>query len=122
MKSLTELEQIRKKTAPDLKLRKETADDKKIAVGMADCGIAAGAKPVLYAFLEGIHKNNISDVYVTQSDCIGLCKYEPVVEVYINGQEKVTYVNMTPEKAAKVIEEHILGGKIVSEYTLENVD
>lgn len=85
---------------------------------MATCGIAAGARPVLNAFVEKVAEKNLEDVQVTQTGCIGICQYEPVVEVYQPGKEKVTYVKMTAEKAAKVVEDHIVGGKIVTEYTI----
>lgn len=86
---------------------------------MATCGIAAGARPVLNAFVDGVNKEGLaSDVVVSQTGCIGICQYEPVVEVYKAGEEKVTYVKMTVEKAEKVLKEHIKGGKVVTEYTI----
>ena len=99
---------------------REGADDAvRIVVGMATCGISAGARPVLAAFVEGINDAGLSDkVMVTQTGCIGICQYEPVVEVFENGKDKVTYVKMTPEKAKEVIEKHIKGGKVIEEYTI----
>ena len=79
----------------------------RVVVGMATCGIAAGARPVLAAFTEEVAKRNLQNVTVAQTGCIGICQYEPVVEVYEPGKEKVTYVKMTPEKAVKVVDEHI---------------
>ena len=117
MKSLAELAAIRDKMKDKVVLREGT-NDTRIVVGMATCGIAAGARPVLSAFVEGINNEGLaSSVTVSQTGCIGICQYEPVVEVFTPGQEKVTYVKMTAEKAAKVIEEHIKGGKVVEEYT-----
>ena len=117
MKSLAELAAIREKMKDKVVLREGT-NDTRIVVGMATCGIAAGARPVLSAFVEGVNREGLSDsVTVSQTGCIGICQYEPVVEVFQPGKEKVTYVKMTAEKAAKVIEEHIKGGKVVEEYT-----
>jgi len=91
----------------------------RVVVGMATCGIAAGARPVLNAFVEGVNKEGLeSSVSVTQTGCIGICQYEPVVEVFEAGQEKVTYVKMNPEKAQEVIEKHLKGGQVVGEYTI----
>lgn len=116
MKTLAELQAIKDKMKDKVVLR-EGFGEKRIVVGMATCGIAAGARPVLSAFVEGINAAGLaSKVSVSQTGCIGICQYEPVVEVYEAGKEKVTYVEMNPEKAARVIEEHIKNGKIVNEY------
>ena len=118
MKSLADLEAIRQKTVNKVGLRKEGAEETRIVVGMATCGIAAGARPVMQAFVEEIQKRNLGNAFVTQTGCIGLCRLEPIVEVYVPGQEKVTYVKMTAEKAAKVVVDHIVNGKVVDEYTV----
>ena len=96
------------------------ADDSsiRILVGMATCGIAAGARPVMQAFLEEVNKRNLKNVVVQQTGCIGVCRLEPIVEVYFPGKEKVTYVKLDPEKAAKIVSSHIAGGNIVKEYTI----
>ena len=118
MKSLAELAAIREKMKDKIVLR-EGSTNVRIVVGMATCGIAAGARPVLNAFVEGVDKEGLNgQVSVSQTGCIGLCMYEPIVEVYQPGNEKVTYVKMTPEKAEKVLQEHIKGGKVVAEYTI----
>ena len=118
MKSLAELAAIREKMKDKVVLR-EGSSTTRIVVGMATCGIAAGARPVLNAFVDGVNKEGLaSDVVVSQTGCIGICQYEPVVEVYKAGEEKVTYVKMTVEKAEKVLKEHIKGGKVVTEYTI----
>ena len=118
MKSLAELAAIREKMKDKVVLREGTSTTR-IVVGMATCGIAAGARPVLNAFVDGVNKEGLaSDVVVSQTGCIGICQYEPVVEVYKAGEEKVTYVKMTAEKAEKVLKEHIKGGKVVTEYTI----
>ncbi len=118
MKSLAELAAIRDKMKDKVVLREGTSDTR-IVVGMATCGIAAGARPVLNAFVEGVSREGLGNtVTVSQTGCIGLCQYEPIVEVHQPGKEKVTYVKMTAEKADKVLAEHIKGGKIVEEYTI----
>ncbi len=118
MKSLAELAAIREKMKDKVVLREGTSDTR-IVVGMATCGIAAGARPVLSAFVEGVNAEGLSDrVTVSQTGCIGICQYEPVVEVFEAGREKVTYVKMTADKAARVIAEHIKGGQVVEEYTI----
>ncbi len=123
MKSLAELEQIREKTLERVTLRKESdSEDTRIVVGMATCGIAAGARPVLKALMDELEKRQVKNAYVTQTGCIGMCKYEPIVEVFAPDGSKVTYVHMTPEKAVKVINDHIVNGKIVTEYTVGAAD
>ena len=122
MKSMAELEAIRKKTLERINLRREDeSDNVRVVVGMATCGIAAGARPVMLKFMEEINKREMSNVTVSQTGCIGICQYEPVVEITCPGQEKVTYVKMTPEKVARVVSEHLVGGHPVTEYTIGNV-
>ena len=121
MKSLQELAAIREKMKDKVALREAGDNAVRIIVGMATCGIAAGARPVLSQFVEEINNADLSDkVTVTQTGCIGICQYEPVVEVFENGKEKTTYVKMDAEKAKRVVAEHIKGGKVVSEYTIGN--
>jgi NADP-reducing hydrogenase subunit HndB len=117
MKSFAELEEIRKKMQKKITLRQER-EGARIVVGMATCGIAAGARPVLAALTDEISKRNLTNVTVSQTGCIGVCRFEPIVEVYVPGEEKVTYVKMTPEKAAVVVAEHIVNGRVVTEYTI----
>ena len=120
MKTLAELEAIRAKALESIAMRKDTHDAARIVVGMATCGIAAGARPVLNTIVEEVSNMGLSEtVTVTQTGCIGLCQYEPIVEVYQAGKEKVTYVKMDSEKAKKVLEEHIKGGKVVTDYTIK---
>ena len=120
MKSLAELAAIRDKMKDKVVLREGTSQTR-VVVGMATCGIAAGARPVLGAFVEGVQEAGLaSKVSVTQTGCIGICEFEPVVEVFEPGKEKVTYVKMTAEKAQKVIEEHLKKGNVVAEYTITN--
>ena len=118
MKSLAELKAIRDKTRASVTLRENAEAGTRVMVGMATCGIAAGARPVLNAFVEEVAERGLQDVMVTQTGCIGICQYEPVVEVVTPGQEKVTYVKMTPEKAVRVVNDHLVNGNVVSEYTI----
>jgi NADP-reducing hydrogenase subunit HndB len=119
MKSLAELKAIRDRAKASLDLRKENPNAARVLVGMATCGIAAGARPVLNAFTEEIQKRGLTDsITVTQTGCIGICQYEPVVEVEIPGEEKVTYVKMTPEKVARVVNDHLVNKNVVTEYTI----
>ena len=120
MKSLAELQAIRDKMKSKVILR-EGSGEIRVVVGMATCGIAAGARPVLNAFVEAVNAENLTDkVTVSQTGCIGICQYEPVVEIYEPGKEKITYVKMTAEKAKAVVEKHLKGGNVVSEFTLAN--
>ncbi|NLX87181.1 MAG: (2Fe-2S) ferredoxin domain-containing protein [Clostridiales bacterium] len=120
-KTIQELEEIRKKTLDKINIRKER-EGTRIVVGMATCGIAAGARPVLKAFVEEVSKRGLQDVIISQTGCIGVCEYEPVVEVYKPGEEKVTYVRMKPEKVARIVAEHIVNGRVVNEYTIGSVN
>ena len=118
MKSLAELQAIKNKMKDRVVLR-DGMEGIRVVVGMATCGIAAGARPVLNAFVEGVNKEGLGDkVSVTQTGCIGICQYEPVVEVFEAGKDKVTYVKMTSEKAQEVIEKHLKGGHVIGEYTI----
>ncbi len=120
MKSLAELQAIKDKMKSKVILR-EGIDGIRVVVGMATCGIAAGARPVLAALVEEVNNAGLTDkVSVSQTGCIGICQLEPVVEVIESGKDKVTYVKMTPEKAKKVVEQHLKGGSVVAEYTISN--
>ena len=118
MKSLEELKAIRERMQGEIGVRKADANETRVGVGMATCGIAAGARPVLAAFTEEVSKRNLQNVTIAQTGCIGICQYEPVVEVYEPGKEKVTYVKMTPEMAVKVVNDHLVNGNVVTEYTI----
>lgn len=122
MKTLADLEAIRKQMLDKVTMRKEDENGVRVVVGMATCGIAAGARPVMTAFLEETAKRNLEHVTVTQTGCIGMCRLEPIVEVFEPNKEKVTYVKMTPEKAVRVVAEHIVNGNPVTEYTIGAVE
>ena len=118
MKSLEELAAIRDKMKQTVNTREAAHDSTRVVVGMATCGIAAGARPVLNAFTEEVARRDLHGVLVTQTGCIGVCRLEPIVEVYEPGKEKVTYIHVTPEKAARIVNDHIVNGNIVNEFTI----
>jgi len=118
VKSLDELKALRDKLKSQTDIRGSDENKTRVVVGMATCGIAAGARPVLAAFTEEIAKRQIRNVTVGQTGCIGICQYEPVVEVFVPGKEKVTYVKMTPERVAQIVSSHIINGNVVSEFTI----
>ena len=122
MKTLAELQAIKERMKNKVVLR-EGSGDIRVVVGMATCGIAAGARPVLNTFVEEVNNGGLAGkVTVSQTGCVGLCQYEPIVEIYEAGKEKVTYIKMTPDKAKEVVEKHLKGGKVVTEYTVANAD
>ena len=122
MKSLAELQAIKERMKNKIVLREGTGDIR-VVVGMATCGIAAGARPVLNAFVEAVSAEGLSDkISVSQTGCVGLCQLEPIVEIYEAGKDKITYIKMTPEKAKEVVEKHLKGGNIVTEYTVASAE
>jgi NADP-reducing hydrogenase subunit HndB len=118
MKSLADLQKIREDMQKKMNLRKEDESSIRVVVGMATCGIAAGARPVLAALVEEVGRRNLRNVVVTQTGCIGVCRLEPIVEVFEPGKDKVTYVKMDEAKARKVVSEHLVNGRVVDEYTI----
>lgn len=118
MKTLAELNAYRDKAKPDVKLRLNSPDAVRIVVAMATCGIENGANDIVQAFLKALSEKGVENAVVETSGCIGLCRFEPVAEVFAPGKEKVTYINLTADKAAEIVEKHILGGEAVSEYSL----
>lgn len=120
MKSLEELKQIKMRMQQTLNMRDAVDEsDVRIIVGMATCGIAAGARPVLNKLIEETAKRGLKNVKVTQAGCAGICKYEPLVEVIVPGQEKITYVKVTEDLATKIINEHIVNGNVVKEALIQ---
>ncbi|NLM74271.1 MAG: (2Fe-2S) ferredoxin domain-containing protein [Clostridiaceae bacterium] len=117
MKSVEELKALREKALKELSIR-DNENKTRIVVGMATCGIAAGAKPVMNAFVEEVAKRNIQDVTVTMTGCVGICRLEPIADVIDSNGEKTTYVKLTPEKARRIVAEHIVNKKPVIEYTI----
>lgn len=118
MKTIEELMAIKQKTLEKMTVREDQSGFTRVIVGMATCGIAAGARPVMNAFTEEIEKRHLQNVTVSQTGCIGMCQFEPIVEVFEPGKEKVTYVLMNEEKARKVVVDHLVNGVPVKEYTV----
>ncbi len=113
---------IKARAEKQMNVREEEGAGIRIVVGMATCGIAAGARPVLGGFVEEVAKRGLKNVSVNQTGCIGMCQYEPIVEVFEEGKEKVTYIKMTPEKVARVVADHIVNGNPVVDYTVASLD
>ncbi|MDR3271232.1 MAG: (2Fe-2S) ferredoxin domain-containing protein [Peptococcaceae bacterium] len=118
MKSLEDLKKIREDMQKQMNLRAGDENRTRVVVGMATCGIAAGARPVLTAFVDEVSRRNLQQVMVTQTGCVGICRLEPVVEVFEPGKEKVTYVKLTEEKVKKIVSEHLANGRVVDAYTI----
>ena len=118
MKSLEELRAIREKMKQQMDLRGPNEDHIRVVVGMATCGIAAGARPVLTAFLDEIEKRGLKNVTVSQTGCIGVCRLEPIVEVFVPGEEKVTYVKVKPQMVPTIVEQHLVNRSVVTDYTI----
>ena len=122
MKSIADLEAIRQKTLERVGYRKEADSDIRVVVGMATCGIAAGARPVMLAFLDEVKKRNLKNVTVSQTGCIGMCRLEPMVDVLVPGKDKVTYAKLTPDMVPRIVTEHIVNGNPVVEYTIGSAE
>lgn len=122
MKTLEELMAIKARAEKQMNVREEGDAGIRIVVGMATCGIAAGARPVLAGFVDEVAKRGLKNVSVNQTGCIGMCQYEPIAEVFEEGKEKVTYIKMTPEKVARVVADHIVNGNPVVDYTVASLD
>ena len=118
MKTLAELQAIRDRAREKMAVRDNNEEATRVVVGMATCGIAAGARPVLNAFTDEVEKRHLNNVIVTQTGCIGMCQLEPIVEVFAPGKEKVTYVKMSPDKVARIVADHLVNGNVVAEYTV----
>ena len=119
MKSLAELEAIRKATLSRINVRTEDkTDTTRVVIGMATCGIAAGARPVMLTFMDEIQKRQLAHVTVSQTGCVGMCRLEPMVDVIVPGHEKVTYVHVKPDMVPRIVAEHMVNGRPVQEYTI----
>lgn len=117
MKSLEELKKIRENSIANIEMR-DTDKDIRVVVGMATCGIAAGARKVLNALVDEVAKRNMKNVQIVQTGCIGMCTYEPIVEVYEKDKEKVTYIYVDEEKARRIVAEHLVNNNVVKEFTI----
>ena len=118
MKSLEELKALREKMQKQMNIRESDEGKIKVLVGMATCGIAAGARPVMKAFLEEVEKRGLKNVSVQQTGCIGVCRLEPIAEIFVPGKEKVTYVKLNPDMVPRIMTDHIVNGQVVTEYTI----
>ncbi len=118
MKSLEELKAIREKMKRQMDVRDNDENNIRVVVGMATCGIAAGARPVMTAFMDEISRRGLTNVTVSLTGCIGVCRLEPVAEVFVPGEEKVTYVRLTPEKIPAIVEQHLVNHNVVADYTI----
>ena len=118
MKSLAELQAIRDKARASVNIRENAEAETRVLVGMATCGIAAGARPVMTAFLDEINRRGLTNITVSQTGCIGVCRLEPVAEVFVPGQEKVTYVRLRPEMVPAIVEQHLVNHNVVQDYTI----
>ena len=121
MKTLAELQAIRDKAREKMTVRDNNEEAVRVVVGMATCGIAAGARPVLNAFVDEVAKRHLNNVVVTQTGCIGMCQLEPIVEVFVPGQEKVTYAKVSPDKVARIVSVHLVNGNVVTDYVVGNL-
>jgi NADP-reducing hydrogenase subunit HndB len=117
MKSIADLEKIRQATMAKANIG-EGAKGPRIVVGMATCGIAAGARPVMAAINDEVAKLGLQNVVVSQTGCIGMCQYEPLIEVTLPGQAKITYVKVNPDMIPRIVNEHVAGGEPIEEYTV----
>lgn len=121
MKTLEELMALRDAAKANMTTRDDSSEVIRIVVGMATCGIAAGARPIMAKFMEETAKRSLTNVTVAQTGCIGMCRFEPIAEVLVPGKEKVTYVQLTEEKVARIVADHIVNGVPVAEYTIGSV-
>ncbi|NLX94355.1 MAG: (2Fe-2S) ferredoxin domain-containing protein [Clostridiales bacterium] len=118
MKTIEELNAIREKAKATMTVREDNVDVIRVVVGMATCGIAAGARPVLNGFMEEVARRKLGNIVVSQTGCIGMCQYEPIVEVIEKDKEKVTYVRMTADRVARVVSDHLVNNNVVTEFTV----
>jgi NADP-reducing hydrogenase subunit HndB len=119
VKSLEELTKLRE-DAKKLTGLRERSEGIKIVIGMATCGIAAGARETLRVFLDELGNQNISDIAITQTGCLGHCDQEPLVELYIPGKDKVTYGKVNADRARQIVANHIVNGNVMNEWVIKN--
>ncbi len=118
VKTLEDLKRLREEALEKRKL-KETSGQAQVIVGMGTCGIAAGARDTMKAILDTIETDNLSGILVTQTGCIGLCEKEPIVQVVVGENPKVTYGKVTPEVARRIVEDHVVNGKVVKDFVVQ---
>ena len=120
MKSIADIKAIREKMQGQINLRdnQDAASETRVVVGMATCGISAGARPVFNAFVDEVAARQLKNVKVTRTGCMGMCALEPIVEVHVPGEEPVTYIHVDPDKARKIVANHIVNGNVCTEYLI----
>lgn len=119
MKSIADIQAIREKMQSEIIMRdNKDADGIKVVVGMATCGISAGARDTYNALMDEVLKKNLRNVKISRTGCLGNCDLEPIVEVYVPGQEKVTYCHVDREKAVDIVVKHLVNGTVVTDYTV----
>lgn len=119
VKTLEDLKKLRQEALEKRKVKSATGEIQ-IVVGMGTVGIAAGARETLKAILDYVEQNSLSDILVRQTGNIGLDSYEPIVQVIVGEQPKVTYGRVTPDVARRIMKEHVLGGAVVKENAIES--
>ncbi|MBR2614476.1 MAG: (2Fe-2S) ferredoxin domain-containing protein [Clostridia bacterium] len=123
MKSIADIKAIRDKMQSEIILRdSDETNEIRVVVGMATCGISAGARPVFNTLIDEVAKRKLTNVKVTRTGCLGMCKLEPIVEVFVPNQEKVTYVHVNSEKAMDIIVNHIVNGNVCKDYLIKDED
>jgi NADP-reducing hydrogenase subunit HndB len=118
IKSLEDLKRLREEALEKRKVKSESGSAQ-VIVAMGTCGIAAGARETMKSILSEIETDNLSGIVVTQTGCIGLCEREPIVQVVIGENPKVTYGKVTPEVARRILKEHVLDGKPVQDFVIQ---
>ena len=118
MKSLEELRKIKERALQRRKLSGE-GSRARVVVAMGTCGIAAGARDTMSAILSELEEREISDVVVTQTGCLGLCEYEPIVQVKVGDQDMVTYGNIDTERVSALIDQHVVNGEPVEQWQIK---
>jgi NADP-reducing hydrogenase subunit HndB len=117
VKSLEELRRLREE-AIQKKDAKAVEGKAHIVVGMGTCGIAAGARDTMKAILDVIEEDKLNDIIVTQTGCIGRCEWEPIVSVTVGIGQKVSYGKISPERARRIMKEHVMGNKVISDFVM----
>lgn len=120
MKSMADLERVRKEAQKKIELR-QSDERKQVIVYMGTCGIAAGAREVVASIIEELEKYELSNVEVTQRGCIGLCEYEPLVEVRIPKEKAVMYGHIDDQKAKRIVLKHIMDGIVLDEWVVKGI-
>jgi len=116
--TIDDLKKIREKTKRRTELREDGDYRAKITVHMGTCGIAAGARKIMNAFMEELEKTDATDILLTNSGCAGLCSKEPMATIEISGQAPVKYIELTEKKAKEIFQKHVMEGNLIKKYAL----